>query len=318
MHASTLQLTHGLIDYAGLFPPAALDMQTAVDAYARYRQSAMKTMLARFICPVSRLGEFHTATGDTAEGWGLSVLATPDGGIPGLEQDMRTLAAFHQESGARGECVELRVLQEFAHAPQKEIATTVRAMADTVATAGPSELYLELGFGEGWPEVLRNAVDGIALAAAETPVRVGLKVRTGGVTASAFPSVEQVAGFIIDAKEAGLPFKATAGLHHPVRHFASSVNANMHGFLNVLVGAVLYYHDRISTETLRDVLRDEDAASFQFTEAGLSWRDVPLSTAELAQARSFATSYGSCSFVEPWQDLHALGLAEATPPAGSL
>ena len=39
MHASLRILMEGLIDYAGLFPPASLDMPTAVRNYAAYRKS---------------------------------------------------------------------------------------------------------------------------------------------------------------------------------------------------------------------------------------------------------------------------------------
>ena len=57
-------LLDGLIDYAGLFPPAKLPMGDAVRNYAAYLRSEHEWMLGRFICPVSRLEEFRGATGD--------------------------------------------------------------------------------------------------------------------------------------------------------------------------------------------------------------------------------------------------------------
>ncbi len=82
----------------------------------------------------------------------------------------------------------------------------------------------------------------------------------------------------------------------------------MHGFINVFVAGVLAHARRLSEEDLQRVLADEDAASFVFTDDGLRWRDWHASTAEIAAARSdFVTSFGSCSFDEPRDDLRALG-----------
>ena len=51
-------LLTGLVDYAGLFPPAELAMAQAVEKYASYRKGAHTWMLGRFVLPVPRLEEF--------------------------------------------------------------------------------------------------------------------------------------------------------------------------------------------------------------------------------------------------------------------
>src|SRR5262249_48230544 len=43
------------------------------------------------------------------------------------------------------------------------------------------------------------------------------KMRTGGVTPEAIPSADTVAEYILACAERRLAFKATAGLHHPIR-----------------------------------------------------------------------------------------------------
>jgi len=121
------------------------------------------------------------------------------------------------------------------------------------------------------------------------------KIRT------ATPSSETLAEFLCAAAARRLPFKATAGLHHPIR-------TSMHGFLNVFVGATFAWlgMDRI---TLTNLLNEADPQAFDFRNDGLRWRDWRASTAEVAQARrEFAHSFGSCSFEEPIDDLRALGL----------
>ena len=125
------------------------------------------------------------------------------------------------------------------------------------------------------------------------------KIRTGGVTPDAFPSIDEVARFIRACKEKGLAFKATAGLHHPVR--CESPLGMMHGFLNVFLAAVF-------VDDAEEILRETDAQRFVFTDDGVRWRDRFASTDDLAlMRRDFAISFGSCSFEEPIADLEELG-----------
>ena len=108
----------------------------------------------------------------------------------------------------------------------------------------------------------------------------------------------------------GVPFKATAGLHHPVRHWSEEVGASMFGFLNVFGGALLTAVHHFDSDALVRVLEDERAAHFRFDDGGFRWTDDWFVPAEAIAAlrATFATSYGSCSFDEPREDLRALGL----------
>src|SRR5215471_10308407 len=62
-------LTH-LIDYAGLFPPAALEMPEAQRNYAAYRAGEYSWMLGRFVVPAARLDEVDPA-------WPIAAIGTP-------------------------------------------------------------------------------------------------------------------------------------------------------------------------------------------------------------------------------------------------
>jgi hypothetical protein len=110
------------------------------------------------------------------------------------------------------------------------------------------------------------------------------KIRCGG---ERVPSVDELADFIRGCKERGLPFKATAGLHHAVRQNGA------HGFLNVLAAAVFD----------EDALAEEDAGAFRVSDDDFHWRDRSAPA-----DRGLFVSFGSCSFFEPVAELKALGL----------
>jgi hypothetical protein len=245
-------LLEGLVDYAGLFPPAALPMELAVQNYARYRESDHAWMLGRFVVPGDR-------TGDVPAGFPLSILGMP---FPSAH-------TFEVKAGNVGEIERI------------------------AAEAGGATVYVE--------------ITDLALVPALAAHGLRAKFRTGGVTPEAFPDVEQVAGFLRACRTARVPFKATAGLHHPLRcvkpltYEANAPQGTMHGFLNVFLAAGFAGFEA-------DVLRETDPAAFEVEEDGISWRGYFLSRTDLRALRNFAVSFGSCSFEEPVEDLRALGL----------
>jgi hypothetical protein len=140
------------------------------------------------------------------------------------------------------------------------------------------------------------------------------KVRTGGLTPESIPPSKDLADYLAAAADRRQPFKATAGLHHPVRsmrpltYAQDSPRAIMHGFLNVFVAAAFAWHGT-ECNVLLDVLNETEADVFAFGPKSLEWRGRTLSTEQIADARrNFAHSFGSCSFEEPIGDLRALGL----------
>jgi hypothetical protein len=137
--------------------------------------------------------------------------------------------------------------------------------------------------------------------------RLRAKIRTGGVSADAFPPAEQVATFIRACRQKKIAFKATAGLHHPIRcakpftYDSDSPVGRMHGFVNVFLAAAMPGSASL-------ILREENPRSFGFDDGGIWFRDLRVTTDELARVRSqSAISFGSCSFEEPIRDLLELG-----------
>ncbi|HEV2690090.1 MAG TPA: hypothetical protein VGV35_16135 [Bryobacteraceae bacterium] len=140
-----------------------------------------------------------------------------------------------------------------------------------------------------------------------------VKVRTGGLTPDAIPAPAELADFLLRAAALRRPFKATAGLHHPIRshraltYATDSPRGVMHGFVNVFVAAAFAWH-AIDRGVVLDVLNETDPASFEFSDTQLRWRGHSLSTTQIREARrDFAHSFGSCSFEEPVADLRELG-----------
>lgn len=310
-------LLGSVVDYAGLFPPAKLDMASTVRNYARYLQSDESWMLGRLIVPVARLEEFEREFADvlnekpspsgrglgegvygvvplpqgegSSEPWQISALTAAASDVNQLESDLARIEQFNERYDERAviDVVELKT----------ETAAAIDGALDRI----PEDLfaYFELPI-ERDPRGLISA-----LADAEA----GAKVRTGGVTADAYPSPEQLARFITACAAADVPFKATAGLHHPLRHYSDAVKTKEFGFLNVfMAGCLIMSHD-VDEATLRRVLEEESIESFSFSDTGASWRNLRLTLDDIQSAReSFAVSFGSCSFDEPVEDLRHLKL----------
>ncbi len=296
----------GLIDYAGLFPPAALAMEPALAAYADARGGAHAPMLDRFIVPASRLAELSGAyRGETPIA--LSVIVDAPLDSPTWFEATRVRLAAARASLAADARLRLNALEVPLPA--------LRTLRDTYDAAIGQFAALASAAGvrdiPGYLEPMRDARWRDALPATMTVLarhRFGAKVRCGGATAETFPSCEDLGAFIRIAVAAGVPFKATAGLHHPVRRVDTTTGFAMHGFLNVLA-ATLVARDDTQPMTVESALAEEDAHAFRFTDESFSWRDRHFDVGTVAAARMDGfVAYGSCSFEEPVADLSAMGL----------
>jgi hypothetical protein len=291
-------LLGGLVDYAGLFPPANQSMREAVESYTSYLLTGDRPALGRFIVPLARLAEFETATldrlprGPEAEPWRLSVLVGDDFSGAGDR-----ISKFNRQHGPDSE-------------EGQAIIDAIEAKAGT-----PDEITRKHGQLAGAPTIyfeIPLTSNTSALMEAIAAVKARAKMRTGGVTPEAFPSPEQVLDFMVVCARKRVPFKATAGLHHPVRgaynltYEPGSARGTMFGFLNVFIAAALVFRgDNISLAG--EVLRESDPAAFRITEQTIEWRGIRLTADELRSVRSeFAISFGSCSFREPVDELHEL------------
>lgn len=296
------RLLEHVIDYAGLFPPAKLDMAPVVANYARYVASPESWMLERLIVPVARLAEFeevaaaHLPTGGDDEPWPISCIVRP-AADEGIEEDFAAIEAFNERHAEPPSGLAIVDVVELKGADAAAI--------DRVLDVIPDELFpfFEMDPAADLRGALATLVGGDA----------GAKIRTGGLEPAAFPAPEHVASFIVQCARADVPFKATAGLHHPLRHRDATVGCDAFGFLNVFGAAVLARRHDLDAEEVERILVERSTDAITFGPEGLAWRDgdatYDVTTDEIEDARlAFAVSYGSCSFVEPIEDLRALGL----------
>jgi hypothetical protein len=296
-------LLGSLIDHAALFPPASMTMDDSVAEDREARGGAYGWMLARFVCPASRLEHLREAFGGWAETPPLSVVLDGVGQTDEASWSEALAADTHDvaaavESGAPVEAVELRL-------PSPRPGSAALISAQTVLRPLKAEVYLELLPGESW----RNDVPAAIGAASAVGARA--KLRCGGESAAAVPPVELVALALAACRDTGVVMKATAGLHHPVRHTDEATGITMHGFLNLLAAAAFGGAHNLRPSGIERVLAEEDPEAFEVSAEGLRVDGLGASADEIAAARRHLfASYGSCSWREPVEDLRGLGVLE--------
>jgi hypothetical protein len=234
-----------LIDHAALFPPASMSLDVALEEDRAARESEAAELINRFVVPAAKLAELPAA------GTPLSVV----------------LSSAEDAALVTGEAVQAVELALAAPRPDPaDLLAAYRALEPLGV-----EIYFELVFGDGWRDDVPAAIGAIAAVGAR------VKLRCGGAYT---PSSAQVALVIAACRDAGVPFKCTAGLHHAMR------KGEEHGFLNILAATTA------RNARLQEVLEEEDPEALDLD----------------AVDRSLFRSFGSCSWREPVDDLEELGL----------
>lgn len=282
------------VDYAGLFPPSQVSMETAVKNYASYRAGADSWMLGRFVCPVGSLDEFERTVKEIdpepAAHWKISVISGGD-----ANETLSKIEDFNSNHSAHYVCdtVEIKIASAY----------DIHSISDAV----PPKLtaYFEIAAEESLGESIATLAS----------FKQRAKLRSGGVTADAFPASKEVLRFVRVCAVLGVPFKATAGLHHPLRcmkpltYEPDAPVGRMHGFLNLFLAAA-FASSGCDLIALEKIMKEDSIEAFEFTDAGISWRGQQfIRTAQISRIREKSiNSFGSCSFTEPTDELRELGL----------
>ena len=274
-------LLAGLFDYAGLYPPASLGMSAAAANYLEYSSGEHAWALGRFIIDAKRLKELRSALHEEdLKRFRLSAVVSSETDMAEVSEEI--------EEGCPVDTVEVKWSR-----PSKGVIEVPESLTT----------YLEIEAGKQSGETL-DLISGLDVRA---------KIRMGGVVAEAFPEPATVVETLRVVAERRLRFKATAGLHHPVRssqrltYEPQSARATMHGFLNLTGAAALVYFGG-ERRLAEEMLQDEDRMAWRIDEGSLRWREQCWTTEQIATVRrEFFMSVGSCSFEEPMRDLEALG-----------
>lgn len=283
---SARALLGSVVDYAGLFPPTSASMGDAVAHYAEQRAGPDQWMLGRFVLPASRLAEFKAVQAPFAgqPAWRLSAV------VGDLDAELPGIAAFNAHArGAAVDAMEVKVAG----------ASDIRRIASHRLPG--VEVFVEVPLAD--PEPLLRLVSAHGFRG---------KVRTGGVTPNAIPSPADLARFLAAAVRVGLPFKCTAGLHHPLRgdyrltYEPDAPQGTMFGYLNVLLATAAVRAGWAASD-VEALLVERDEAAVTFGASGIAWRGRVVGIHALDDTRaSSLRSFGSCSFREPVDDLGPL------------
>jgi hypothetical protein len=282
--ASARALMAGAVDYAGLFPPAQLPLADALAEYRRALAGADAWMLGRFIVPAVQLPALADAVVRDAHdgrGWTVSAIVREH-----MDEDAAAVQAFNQRAAhlhVGVDTIECR----------PSSSDSITWLAKTFSPA--FTVHVEVGVGPTAPDDLR--------VVARHQLRA--KVRTGGLAPDAFPPPASLVAFIESARDVGVPFKATAGLHHamrgayPLSDEVGAQSATMHGFVNVML-ATATVGERFATTTAAALLTRTDRSALVFDDERVRWGDVELSIDAIVRMREAqCVSFGSCSFREP-------------------
>jgi hypothetical protein len=287
---------HRLVDDAAIFPPGNAPLAAAVPAHLEHLTAGHAELVGPFVVSDIRLPELVEILDGGPPAQPLAVTVVVTGGAGALEPAVRW-AGRSPRLELRGLEIALRDEADLQHNARRMVT-----MLDQLATSGELDdevpVYVEPPrlYGADPSHSWLSALD--ELAAAD----LRLKFRTGGADADAFPSPAELAGCIEQALDRELRFKATAGLHNALRHRDKETGFEHHGFLNVLL-ATRAGLDGGGTDGVAAVLDDTDADAVRdrLTEAGPDG---------LVSARRWFTSFGSCSVLEPLEDLSGLGLLD--------
>ena len=333
MKNSLEKFMNGLIDYAGLFPPAKLPLDEAIDEYIAHFSEGKKWMLGRFIIPISKLNELEKYI-PKFNGIGTLRLSVLGGQSVSdkefLEQTKKEISIINKYREKHNGKITIEVIETKlpSESPSKEVMVKIVNLLNTNDLEHYHEFpelpYVGINYAtnedEGeWDEKITPTIEMISKLE-----KTGIKLRCGGIVKEAFPSVEQVAAMIQNCSISKVPLKFTAGLHHPIRHHSSEYDTEMHGFINMFGASAFastFPKPKNEQEKFRmfillsHMIDCQNESNFEFLDDKMTWkvgddRDsrFEISKETIVQSReNTAISFGSCSFQEPIDDLTQLG-----------
>jgi hypothetical protein len=275
------------IDYAGMFPPAALPLTDALAEYARVRAGTHGWAMGAFVISSAHVGELTAGLKGPAHVRDVPLAVVMREASPSALDEIISAAA-RLTIGAL----------EFPPMPAADVSAAAAAVPSGIRA------YFEVP-----PSAeMQSLLDAVATAGACA------KIRTGGITSDAFPAATAVYHFLQSCLARHIVCKATAGLHHalpgryPLTYEQGSSSAAMFGFFTLSAMAALVYIGAPKEDALA-LLTESKPDAIALDADGMRWRDYHVSTTDLeTMRRSLFSSFGSCSAQEPIDDLTRMHL----------
>ena len=300
--AFSLAFFESIIDYAGLFPPAKLSLNQALKNYRRYIHGEDNWILSHFIIPQDLLSELNDdlLAGFTAEEpLRISLISSNPANdlkdaIASIDKFKNRVVIGSIETKISADDNWLEIFEQNQRALEREKLGF--------------HIYYELAEAENWDVTMPRLIENLGRFAENALSPVAFKLRCGGVESQMIPSCERVAQAIIACREAMLPLKFTAGLHHPFRHFNKKLEAYFHGYANLFLGAMLAHEKKLSVAQLSRMIKETENQNVLVNDDSFSWLGYNISTETIRELRKKSIiSFGSCSFIEPIEDARRLG-----------
>ena len=218
MEESLRALLTGIIDYAGLFPPAKLPLDVAAKNYDAYKKGEHAGMLSRFVCSASVLPGMEVYASALSQGpaggWLIAVAGRSGKDMIAflevLQQDLASIDTFGEALGqsAKIDVFEVKLPEAVIEGGSESVYELVERSSEVFASGTPGvRAFYEIGFGTGGPEAVFETLSALKkfndkwAGARYRPA--GAKIRTGGADATAIPSSNQLAFFIVHAASSG-------------------------------------------------------------------------------------------------------------------
>lgn len=280
----------GILDYAGLFPPAQLDINTAVKNFQTYQQTDNNWMLSKFVISEEKLTSINPPANMTFS----VILSDSDSERPvnGTESWKSQIASFETRLPEDGSTIEHTTF--FLHRIVRKLEA---------AGIDPTRLFIE----SAAPDLSDADILAIKKFRRHSGHEFGYKLRCGGPSSTAVPNPDQVVITIRACIKNDLPIKFTAGLHHPISQHSASQDILTYGFINMFTAALLGFDGQISDAAMKMCLTDPRVENFHFDDNHLVWNEHTIPVDRIKHLRrKRIISFGSCSFEEPVNDLKDL------------
>lgn len=289
------QLLEGVIDYAGLYPPAELELESALNEYLALGEDR-DWMVDLFVCSSNKLADLDQLLRQKGETVPVAVVG---GLIDHVDKIQATIERdlTRMESSQNGEPTAYEVRIQFDN--EAGVRRAIKSIDRSGVLDVVEDVYLEFPWSGHWEDALHRI--------AETNPSIGVKARTGGVTPDLFPKIEDLARFIYTAVSIEIPFKMTAGLHEPLRYHDQDLGVMRHGFLNVIFAGSLALAGDLSMMEIQEILGVTDPADIEIGEQIATISGHSIRGDQIDVFHSWFGGFGSCSVDEPVEGLKRLG-----------